>query len=358
MNSSYSSVRLALVLVTILGAVLLIHLSTESKLSYAQQKGLTNTSTILNKTGPSIQVHRPIGNATAQKIGNISNHLSTKPEFPVYTVSSSATFTYTYLSDFSKLYHECPEQVVILVHGLSNTSPPQIRSLEEFDRAAISIESNHYYFPIIGFLWPSNPDVNLLSNKKHASDSLADFLTDFRYNCKSTTIRIVAHSMGAEVVSNAINDLNANPRWTDNKYKIESIHFLGSNLNSESPSKDTPFGGFVEKFVGYLHNFYSPSDDKLAFLGSVLGNTGASRKITTPINYLDMDVAKEIENHLTMREDHLAYWGLRDTSHHVIDDGAMNVVVSDWMKSSPTYGEIIDLPIGRSSPSNATIIPR
>lgn len=64
-----------------------------------------------------------------------------------------------------------------------------------------------------------------------------------------------------------------------------------------------------ENFVGYLHNLYSPNDDLLPRIGAFLGNTGASDKITTPTNYKDMDVAKEIVNPLTKEENHLAYWG-------------------------------------------------
>lgn len=370
----HSCVHLALVLLMFM-AVILIILSTTSKLTYAQQKELTNTSTILNKTGSPNGVLRPLSNITAKvptslsnatmaKIGDATIHLPTEPEIPVYIVSSIGTPTFHYVSDFSNLYRECPEEVAILVHGRSKTEASPSIALEEFDRAAISIERNHYYFPIIGFLWPTSVGVDKISayinqtiNAPLAGNELAGFLTDFKTHCKDTNIRIAAHSMGTAVVFNALVTLSKNPGWTANKYKIESIHFLGSSLMPEDPDKNKPFGGFVQNFVGNLHNLYSPADDILSKIGFFLGNTGASDKITTPTNYKDVDVAKEIVNPATKEENHLAYWGVRDEHNHVIDDGAMNVVVSDWLKPSSSYGEIFDLPTSSSSPSNATIIP-
>lgn len=185
------------------------------------------------------------------KIGNLSIHLSTEPEMPVYIVSSIGTPPYHYVSDFSKLYNECPEEAVILVHGRSKTEASPSIALEEFDRAAISIERNHYYFPIIGFLWQTSVGVDMVSAINNqttkaplAGNELAGLLTDFKSHCKETTLRIAAHSMGTAVVFNALDSLSKNPGWTVNKYKIESIHFLGSSLFSEDPDKNKPFGGF------------------------------------------------------------------------------------------------------------------
>ena len=358
----YSSDHLALVLIMILGIVLLIHLSTESNLSYAQP-GLTNTSTMFKKPGPSIQVPEAISNATMAKIrnlsiqvpeaisnatiaklGNLSIILSTKPASPVNIISNKKTgYTYEYFPDmipsWSKLYHECPREVVILVHGRSNTETPVTSALEEFDRAAISIERNFYYSPIIGFLWSTGQDpiANFTTDTANAGTALANFLSDFTYHCNRTALRIAAHSTGTNVLYNAINDLSSSPRWNDNKYKIESIHFLGSELPINTFDIHTPFGRSVQNFVGHFYNLYSPHDDILSSFGVVLGNSGTLREITIPTNYKDTNVAKEILDPLSMHETHLGYWGFRDKSMHLIDDGAMNVVVSDWLKDSPVY---------------------
>jgi hypothetical protein len=34
-------------------------------------------------------------------------------------------------------------------------------------------------------------------------------------------------------------------------------------------------------------------------------------------------------------QNHLGYWGFVDRDNHLVDDGAMNIVVTDWRKDIP-----------------------
>jgi Alpha/beta hydrolase of unknown function (DUF900) len=365
----YSSDHLALVLVTVLVSLFLIHMSIYPKSSYAQL--------------------RLINPATAPKIPEVSIHSPIKPEMPVILVSTNgSTGAYSsYPGDLLKLYSACPKEVAILVHG-KNPIPESTR--EEFDRAAMSIESNHYYIPVIGFQWPSTINVpESAVNANKSGSGLAQFLTDFKSHCESTRIRLVAHSMGTMVLNSTMNILNSNKEWNASRYKIESVHLLGSSLEQKTPDIKNAFGKFVQKFVGQLYNLYSPNDIVLGFsLSSIhfLGSEGAPRGITTPTNYKDTNVATEILANYDANGDgdcdyiicpkligqnHFGYWGFRDKRMHFLDDGAMDIVVCDWRKCSDLYkidrtreiiasGPVYEANISKSigNISNASIIQR
>jgi Alpha/beta hydrolase of unknown function (DUF900) len=296
----------------------------------------------------------------------------TKPEKPVYLISTIGTSTYySYSGDLSRLYLKCPEEVAILIHGWN---PNPLSKVKDFNRASMSIDANRYHIPTIGVLWPSD---NTLSSSSTALESLAawttakenafktgpklgQFLTDFKDHCKDTTIHIVAHSLGARVIDSMLSSLGSNVEWKSSGYQIGTIQFLGAAISSNMPDIHAT-GAFIQDYVGSFYNLYSSADHLLKEVyplaerfDKALGQTGATPGITIPTNYKDMNVTKEIPAnndaegdgvcdastcdiaHIEKGQNHLGYWGFVDSrGGHFIDDGAMNVVVANWKKIPP-----------------------
>ena len=82
-------------------------------------------------------------------------------------------------------------------HGLTKAS-----ANEQFNRTAISLATNNYAIPLIGFSWDSNTPFNedgwktakTIAEKNGLK--LARFIIDFKNECQDTDIRLIAHSLG------------------------------------------------------------------------------------------------------------------------------------------------------------------
>src|SRR2546422_8140322 len=123
------------------------------------------------------------------------------------------------VSPLDDLYNTgCPAEAAVIVHGWDNTEDS---ALEKFDRARLSLSANNYAAPIIGYSWDSDQGLGEPVDKWYTANSiatdngpkLAHFLTDFKTQCPSTLVRIVAHSLGARVVVDAINQLETKTEW-------------------------------------------------------------------------------------------------------------------------------------------------
>lgn len=288
--------------------------------------------------------------------GNLVLLGPTKPRSPVYIISTIGTSTYyPYVGDFSKLYLSCPDEVAILIHGWN---PNPLSKVKDFNRASMSIESNHYNIPTIGVMWSSDHPIDskdfsaAVLGATKTGPKLAQFLVDFKNHCNDTVLRIVAHSLGSTVVDSMLTSLDSNEKWKSSGYEIGTIQFLGAAISSRMPDIHAN-GAFIQKYVGTFYNLYSSADHLLKVLNDryglpTLGLTGAALGIVKPTNYKDTDVTNEIPANndadgdgvcdgpvcdlplIEKGQNHLGYWGFVDTGGHFIDDGAMNVVVAEW----------------------------
>ena len=65
---------------------------------------------------------------------------------------------------------------------------------------------------------------------------LGKFLLDFKTYCEDAKIRLVGHSLGAQVILSALDRLHNDPQlalWNDidRNYKIASVDLLGATVN-------------------------------------------------------------------------------------------------------------------------------
>lgn len=266
----------------------------------------------------------------------------------------------------------CPPETAIYIHGWNRN---QTEAREEFNRIQNSLDHNGYRIPLIGFSWNSNTDYPVAENIAIANGPrLAEFIIDFKKTCPDSHIHLIAHSLGASVVESTLvkldtnSTLNANAIASNNNNNnskiIKSVHLIGAAIDNKLIVKNSSFGNAIENLVDKFYNLYSPEDDGLEYNKAFkkyepLGLVGAPKldviaatARNAPSNYNDTNVAYEIpplsdadgdgnieecfENIKPVRvwgDNHCGYIGFRQPIvGSLIDDGAMNIVVRDWIK--------------------------
>jgi hypothetical protein len=284
--------------------------------------------------------------------------------------------------DIRQLFNNCPNEIAIIVHGWKLN---ETQAKERFDRVKMSLEHNQYSIPIVGFSWDSNTswaDAKTIANGN--GPKLAHFIFDYKDTCKhhhnkDVNVRLVAHSLGARVVLSALKGLYDITALNTNHVNITSVHMMGAAADDEEVSRDPAdtgdsflddsvvYGKFIQKEVIHFFNLYDRKDNLLkpsllppvyypALEGDLaLGYHGKQAGIDppSPSIYRDIEVENEILNiddsdgdgkcdlpnpfvpdSCTINavgENHLGYFGFRSAVNSMlIDDGAMNEVVSNW----------------------------
>jgi hypothetical protein len=265
---------------------------------------------------------------------------------------------------------------------------------EIFDRARLSLKDTDYNITLIGFNWDSHiTNYKAWDVAKDVAKSnglkLAQFILDFKKDCPETDVRLISHSLGSRIVLSSLDTLNKNQEWNNENFKIASVHLLGAAVDDEEVSKDpwdivkdptndkgykninifameepitlkgvkSAFGEAIEDEVRNFSNLYSSKDDSLEWFypimegnDTALGQTGSQYGISLPTNYTERDVKDELieicdangRNSCNfpynivlgaiadVGDNHFGYIGFRDTNGTLKDDGASDVVVSDW----------------------------
>jgi hypothetical protein len=287
---------------------------------------------------------------TLSPISEVNTRIFTNSNI-TFKIPFNSTISATLVnSTMAKFGSGCPPEIAIYIHGFKRND---IEANEEFNRIQTSLTQNNYRIPLIGFSWDSNELWETAkTNAKDNGPMLALYITSFHEKCPSTDIRIIAHSLGAAVLDSALVNLNY-ANWTN---KIASVHLLGAAIDNGRLADNTNLSTAAEAIVDKFYNLYNLEDDGLKFnqaleKGNPLGLVGAP-KGTVHANYTDRNVAYEIppfsdadgdSNVEECFEDvnlvklwgdnHCGYIGFRNPLTGLVsDDGAMNIVVSEWRK--------------------------
>src|SRR5215831_4141358 len=263
---------------------------------------------------------------------------------------------------------KCPAEIAIYVHGVGAA---QTNAAEQTERVKMSLNNNGYYNPVIGFSWDSNTpkgastDITLIA--KQQGPKLAHFILDFKNKCPDSKVRMIGHSMGARVTLSTLASLHKNTEWKSKNFKLASVHLIGGGVarlwnvyGIKSPVRNS-----IEQVVIKFYNYFNPKDKVLSGTDpgeedhTALGNTGTQKRISLPSNYIQRDVQNEIlplcdadadgkpDLGLTSKDckamergfNHMGYMGFRDpTTKKLMDDGVMNLIVSDWGYNSSGGG--------------------
>jgi hypothetical protein len=267
------------------------------------------------------------------------------------------------MEDYDSFYvpglngNPCSEnnELAVYIHGVWTG---QIAAKEQIDRTNLSLNSNEYSIPVVGFNWDSNTVINpsgweiAKSIANQNGPKLAKFLSDLKANCPNCNIRIIAHSLGAKVVESTLINLNNNETWKNNSsYNISSIHLIGAAISDRAASKNTLCGIAIDNIVDNFYNLYNPKDNILQSLyvkaenENPLGLFGLKKGEPFPSNYTEHNVMSEISSFRKTSgihkpfvdntvsrwgNNHSGYIGIRGINGKLKDDGAVNLIVADW----------------------------
>ncbi|MFC6953250.1 DUF726 domain-containing protein [Halorubellus litoreus] len=214
-----------------------------------------------------------------------------------------------------------PDELVVMLHGYNQT-PAEARE-DIIEPAAAGFQAGGYDGPVVGYTWDSKFS-NLqwwdtVEIAEQNGPKLAAYCRDYAQKNPGTALRVVGHSLGAEVILNAIEQLDD---WGAHD-AIDTVTMLGAAVNDEAPSLDwEPFedtyGEEIERSVGRFDNFYNTSDETLtgsyeyAEWDTALGAEGIEEE--PPANYVDHDVSY-VDGHET---------------YFLADGGCVDAVVDTW----------------------------
>lgn len=96
---------------------------------------------------------------------------------------------------------------------------------------------------------------------------LKAFIMNYKEACSNTNIRIIAHSLGAQVALWTVSKLNSDDSW---RHRIQSLHLLGAAVSHDQTKSsirldEKTTGDAVEYEVQYAWNYYSTEDPILNY---------------------------------------------------------------------------------------------
>jgi hypothetical protein len=305
---------------------------------------------------------------------NNNNIISTRGHFDYLAtgelIPEHNSTDYLYYNDISgntsgSIQNEimCPSQkeIVIYIHGAWTD---ETSANEQVNRTAMSLVTNNYTIPLIGFSWDSNTPFSEEGWKAakiiaaNNGPKLAQFILDFKNKCEESDIRLIAHSLGAVIVNNTLTSLSNNQELnTNGDFNITSVHLLGATIDRSGIAGNTTFGKAIEKIVGTFYNLRNPEDNMLEYIyryveddDDALGRLGIQHSLPLPRDYIEQQVNSEIPPIpdadgnsrldcfdffvLLPGDNHCGYIGFRGLppfENIPRSDGSMDVVVQDWL---------------------------
>ena len=249
-------------------------------------------------------------------IGKVFPKISTRGYYDLKTGKTIKNTSYDIYpkTTFHKILKK--SEIVIMIHGLRNNKSG---ALAKYVIAEKRLKSLNYQHDVVGYSYDSNTagvqyrstalsalKVGVLIAKKNGKN-LSKFITDVKSENPSIKIRLMGHSLGAQVILSTIQSLAKNSK---NKGIIESVHLFGASIPANS-MKPLIHGNEFQKIVNKkIINHYSPYDDVLKaahdekWVESPIGYRGAlgttcskyNQKQVRPQNHRFASYAKTIKS--------------------------------------------------------------
>ena len=203
-----------------------------------------------------------------------------------------------------------------MIHGLRND---RSGALAKYVIAQKRLKTLHYNHPVIGYSYDSNTTgVQYKSTAISAlktgiviaiknGHNLSRFILDMKAKKPSQKIRLMGHSLGAQVILSAVQALAKNPK---NKGIIESVHLFGASIPANSFNARKSGSKFQKTVNKKITNYFSPYDDVLkaandeCWVDSPLGYNGTTgtpiskytQKMVRPRNHRFASYARTIKS--------------------------------------------------------------
>ena len=249
-------------------------------------------------------------------IGKIFPKISTRGFYDLKTGKTLKNISYDIYpkTSFEKISQK--SEIVIMIHGLRNNKSG---ALAKYVIAEKRLKTLNYKYDVVGYSYDSNTagvqykstalsalKVGVTIAKKNGKN-LSKFIKDLKSKNPSIKIRLMGHSLGAQVILSTVELLAKN---SENNGIIESVHLFGASIpvNSLSPKIH---GNKFQKIVNKkIMNYFSPYDDVLKaahdekWVDSPIGYRGAlgttckkyHQKQVRPQNHRFASYAKTIKS--------------------------------------------------------------
>ena len=202
-------------------------------------------------------------------IGKIFPKISTRGFYDLKTGKTLKNISYDAYpkTSFEKISQK--SEIVIMIHGLRNNKSG---ALAKYVIAEKCLKTLNYKHDVVGYSYDSNTagvqykstalsalKVGVTIAKKNGKN-LSKFIKDLKSKNSSIKIRLMGHSLGAQVILSTIESLAKN---SENNGIIESVHLFGASIPANSLSPKIHGNKFQKIVNKKIMNYYSPYDDVL-----------------------------------------------------------------------------------------------
>ena len=249
-------------------------------------------------------------------IGKIFPKISTRGFYDLKTGKTLKNISYDAYpkTSFEKISQK--SEIVIMIHGLRNNKSG---ALAKYVIAEKRLKTLNYKHDVVGYSYDSNTagvqykstalsalKVGVTIAKKNGKN-LSKFIKDLKSKNPSIKIRLMGHSLGAQVILSTMESLAKN---SENNGIIESVHLFGASIPANSLSPKIHGNKFQKIVNKKIMNYYSPYDDVLKaahdekWVDSPIGYRGAlgttckkyHQKQVRPQNHRFASYAKTIKS--------------------------------------------------------------
>ena len=249
-------------------------------------------------------------------IGKIFPKISTRGFYDLKTGKTLKNISYDIYpkTSFEKISQK--SEIVIMIHGLRNNKSG---ALAKYVIAEKRLKTLNYKHDVVGYSYDSNTagvqykstalsalKVGVTIAKKNGKN-LSKFIKDLKSKNSSIKIRLMGHSLGAQVILSTVELLAKN---SENNGIIESVHLFGASIPANSLSPKIHGNKFQKIVNKKIMNYYSPYDDVLKaahdekWVDSPIGYRGAlgttckkyHQKQVRPQNHRFASYAKTIKS--------------------------------------------------------------
>ena len=249
-------------------------------------------------------------------IGKIFPKISTRGFYDLKTGKTLKNISYDIYpkTSFEKISQK--SEIVIMIHGLRNNKSG---ALAKYVIAEKRLKTLNYKYDVVGYSYDSNTagvqykstalsalKVGVTIAKKNGKN-LSKFIKDLKSKNPSIKIRLMGHSLGAQVILSTVESLEKN---SENNGIIESVHLFGASIPANSLSPKIHGNKFQKIVNKKIINHYSPYDDVLKaahdekWVDSPIGYRGAlgpackkyHQKQVRPQNHRFASYAKTIKS--------------------------------------------------------------
>lgn len=193
-------------------------------------------------------------------------------------------------------------EIVIFVHGWNIDEPG---GRDAAYTCEVALEQNDYDQFHVGFTWDSDKGGGLDNGWNEGKEiarkngpKLAQWIADHNDD-GGLPVRIVAHSLGARVTAEALEEL----RGWDRENAVESATLLGGAIDDQEVETDEPYGADIEYAARSFYNYYKTDDEVLdwAYSGiefdTAVGEQGIQDFDDAPYNYAEQNVTDRVKDH-------------------------------------------------------------